>query len=74
MPINPPNSAVFTLTIQKGADLIIAYVPMFSVSPNTDIKRTEDNNHPTPNIYMTTWRNLNPVYQHIQYSKRGIFH
>lgn len=31
--------------------MIIAYAPLFTVSPNTDIKRTEENNHPTPNLY-----------------------
>lgn len=36
---------------RKGADLVIAYVPLFTVSPNTDIKRTEENNHPTPYRY-----------------------
>ena len=41
MPISPPNSAVNTHVgrYRKGADLIIARVPLFSVSPNTAIKK-----------------------------------
>ena len=59
MPISPPNSAVNTHVgrYRKGADLIIAYALLFSVSPNTVTKRTEENNHPTPNRYMARGRN-----------------
>lgn len=57
--ISPPNSAVNIKvgTYRKGADLIIAYALLFSVSPNTVTKRTEENNHPTPNRYMARGRN-----------------
>jgi len=40
-----------TFPYRKGADLIITHALTFSVSPNTAIKRTEENNHPTPLRY-----------------------
>ena len=67
-PISPSNSAiVFDIgTYRKGADLIITHVLLFSVSPNTVTKRTEENNRQGQNSLPSML-----IYEN---SKRGILH